>query len=70
MGQYDYKELFEKAVSKEATQDDIKKLYDWFQQYGQQYWNGEYFETEKNLRLYPIYKKVNDDFILIGYKFE
>ena len=69
---YDYQELKEKALSVNATQEDIDNLGDWFERYGDRYWNGEYFTVDNN-RLYPIYKRVDDDeleeqYEIVGYE--
>ena len=66
---YDYEELKNKALSTDATQDDINALSEWFEQYGDRYWNGEYFSVENGIRLYRIEKEVDDDeFEIAGYE--
>lgn len=60
MNRYDYEELKEKVLSAEATQEDINNLGEWFEQYGDRYWNGEYYSVDDN-RLYPIYRRIDDD---------
>ena len=52
---YNYKELFEKATATGATRADRLALFDWFDQYSIDYWNGEYYQMDDGLRLYPIY---------------
>lgn len=49
---YDYEELREKALN--GTQDDINNLGEWFEQHGERYWNGEFYDVGEGLRLYPI----------------
>lgn len=36
---YDYQELKEKALSTDATQEDINNLGEWFEWYDNSYWN-------------------------------
>ena len=52
---YNYKELVEKATATGATIDDRLALFDWFDRYDIDYWNGEYYQMDDGLRLYPIY---------------
>lgn len=69
MTTYDYEELKNKALSTDATQDDINALGEWFEQYGDRYWNGEYFSVENGIRLYRIEKEVDEDeFEITGYE--
>lgn len=67
--QYDYKELREKAVSNNATQEDINALGEWFEQNGySHYWNGECFDAE-GYYLYPIHKQISEEqFEIVGYE--
>ena len=72
MNRYDYEELKEKVLSAEATQEDINNLGEWFEQYGDRYWNGEYYSVDDN-RLYPIYRRIDDDeleeqYEIVGYE--
>lgn len=70
MMQYDYKELCEKALAFNATQEDINALGEWFSRHGMSYWNGECFHVDADHDLYPIYKEVGyDEYALIGYTF-
>lgn len=70
MMQYDYKELCEKALAFNATQEDINALGEWFSRHGMSYWNGECFHVDADHDLYPIYKEVGyDEYELIGYTF-
>lgn len=69
---YDYQELKEKALSTDTTQADINNLGEWFEQYGNKYWNGEYYSVDNN-RLYPIYQRIDDDeleeqYEIVGYE--
>lgn len=54
MSLYDYDELKNKALAPDATKADRLNLLDWFQNYGTMYWNGEYYDLDNGLRLYPI----------------
>ena len=72
MNRYDYEELKEKVLSAEATQEDINNFGEWFEQYGDRYWNGEYYSVDDN-RLYPIYRRIDDDgleeqYEIVGYE--
>ena len=49
---YEYQELKEKALS--GDQEAINDLGQWFELYGDNYWNGEYYNVEGS-RLYPVY---------------
>lgn len=69
---YDYQELKNKALSADVTQEDINNLGDWFEQYGDKYWNGEYYSVDGS-RLYPIYRRIDDDeleeqYEIVGYE--
>lgn len=73
MSRYDYEELKNKALSTEATQEDINALGEWFEQYGYRYWNGECFVIDEDYDLYPILAKntdesVEDCYDTIGYE--
>lgn len=61
MNRYDYEELKEKVLSAEATQEDINNLGEWFEQYGDRYWNGEYYSVENGIHLYRIEEEVDED---------
>ena len=50
MSYYDYAELRAKAVQTRA-QADIDALAEWFENYGSDFWNGEYYDAEDGLRL-------------------
>ncbi|MGN0488029.1 MAG: hypothetical protein ACI4HO_02070 [Ruminococcus sp.] len=66
---YDYNELKNNALKPNAKQDDINALGEWFEQYGDSYWNGEYFEIDSEHRLYPQYKEIDEDeFEITGYE--
>ena len=69
MTTYDYEELKSKALAADAAPEDLNALGEWFELYGDRYWNGEYFSIEGGIRLYPIYHEVDDDeFEIVGYE--
>ena len=67
---YDYEKLAEKALSGDSTQEDINALGEWFEQYGDRYWNGIFYGSmDDNFHLYPIVKEVGDGiFETVGYE--
>lgn len=72
MGRYDYDELKNKALSAEATQEDVNALGEWFEQNSSD-WNGEYYEIDTYNRLYPIYaentdESTEDSYDVVGYE--
>lgn len=68
-GYYDYDNLVKKALSKDASEEDVNELGEWFRRYGVDYWNGEYYEVDEEYRLYEVFKEVaEDEFELIGYE--
>lgn len=67
MNRYSYSELLE-AVKANATPDNVDALGAWFEQYGDRYWNGEYYDAD-GLRLFPVYVEVSEDqFEITGYE--
>ena len=58
---YEYTELREKALSAEATTEDRLALYNWMEQYAMSEWNGECFNIDDGLSLYPVYNITYDD---------
>ena len=68
MNRYDYDELKNKALGVDATEEDVNKLGEWFEQYGDEFWNGEYYEVDSDNRLYPQHREVDEDeFEVCGY---
>ena len=66
---YSYDELLGKALSTNATAEDLNNLGEWFNRYGRMYWNGECYEIDSTHNLYPIWHYVGDDDIeIIGYE--
>ncbi len=61
MSIYDYNELREKAIAPTATQKDLENLWNWFDQYGNRYWNGECYNVDGYL-LFPVYNMEPDEF--------
>ena len=69
MSYYDYDELRSAATAPNATQADIDALGEWFQVHGQRYWNGEYFDADGGVRVYPVYQEIaQDEYELTGYE--
>lgn len=67
MNRYSYSELLE-AVKANETPDNVDALGAWFEQYGDRYWNGEYYDAD-GLRLFPVYVEVSEDqFEITGYE--
>lgn len=66
--EYRYSELKNAAVAFGANKKAIDELGEWFQRFGTNYWNGEYFDAGE-FRLYPVYKEEeNGDFTLAGFE--
>lgn len=64
---YDYDDL-KKAYEANPTQENLNALGEWFEENGQTYWNGEYFDAD-SIRIYPVYKEISEDeFELVGYE--
>lgn len=68
--QCNYEELKNAALAPDATQDDINALGEWFERYGDRYWNGEYFDVNGE-HLYRIYSydEECDQYDVVGYEF-
>lgn len=56
---YDYSELRAKAISREATQEDMEDMARWFDKYDIADWNGEYYDLD-GYKLRPIYGEDDD----------
>ena len=54
MNRYNYNDLRAAATSENKTQAEIDALGEWFENYGAQYWNGEYFDADDGLKIAPI----------------
>ena len=67
---YEYKDLLA-AVDENETPESLAALGEWFQLYGNMYWNGSCWDIDGVRGLYPIYKLVDEeceDFELVGYE--
>ena len=66
--QFEYDDLIA-AVKKNPTQENIDNLGDWFHQYGDCYWNGEFYNAD-DLELWPVedYDYELDQGEIIGYR--
>lgn len=68
VGEYEFKELAEKALETGAP-EDLNNLGEWFQNYGSSCWNGECWEIDKNNSLRPVMEENEDgDFEIVGYE--
>lgn len=65
---YDYKNLYTTALSTKNP-EDLENLAEWLYQYGNSYWNGEYWNLGNGDRLFPIYKELDDgEYEIVGYE--
>lgn len=65
---YDYQELRSAALT--GNQKAIDALGRWFEQFGTDFWNGEFYEAD-GYKVYPVYKEIADDqFDLVGYRMD
>lgn len=63
---YKYNEL-RKAAIENPTLENMDALGEWFEKYGQMYWNGEYYDAD-GYKIYPDYfVDVNGDCTILGY---
>lgn len=65
---YTYQELRAAAISPSATADDRLRLYRWFENNDMRDWNGECFDMDDGLSLYPVYDEIEDEDGEIEYK--
>ena len=42
------------AVKENPTEKNLAKLGEWFEEYGQRFWNGETYDLEDGSRLRPV----------------
>lgn len=62
---YSFEQLKNKALNNNATQIDLFNLGEWFTNYGNQFWNGEYYEINSIYGLKPYYiVNENDDCVI------
>lgn len=67
VNRYNYKELFDAAAAFDASQEAVNALGEWFDAFGQRYWNGEYFDADGR-PLYRLYKQVDEgEWETVGY---
>lgn len=67
VGRYEYDELREKALN--GNQEDINKLGEWFENYGECYWNGEFFDADNGIKIIPDYTEDSEGNLEVaGYK--
>ncbi len=57
---YNYEELRAAALAPTATKEDRLALYEWFEHNDMSAWNGEYFDADDGIRVYPIYDEEGD----------
>lgn len=50
-----YKEYEEAALAPTATDEDVSRLWDWFEAHGNRFWNGERYEIDTTHTLWPVY---------------
>lgn len=67
INRYSYAEL-RAAVEADANEDNVNALGEWFESYGTEYWNGEYFDAD-GIKIYPIVSD-DEDCELLGYRAE
>lgn len=64
-----YQELEAAALSADATESDINKLGEWFERFGESFWNGEFYDVDDVHQLRPVYEEDADgDFRRIGWE--
>ena len=69
MGYYDYKELRAAATASGATQADINALGKWCSEFGTRSWNGEFYDIDDGLRLFPtVTEDESGDIEVTGYE--
>ena len=69
INEYAYPILERKALSADATQEDINALGMWFERFGSDFWNGEFYNVDDVHRLIPIDEEDADgDFHRIGWQ--
>lgn len=56
-----YQELRARAVSRDADAEKRLDFFYWMEEYDRADWNGEYFDIDNGLRMYPVYNITEDD---------
>lgn len=66
---YNYAELRAAALNS-GTPEAVNALGEWFDRFGDRFWNGEYYDADGGLRLFPVYELDEDGEVsdLIGYE--
>lgn len=54
MNEYKYQEYRKKAIEY-PTEENLNTLAEWLFMWGGNYWNGEAWDIDNGMRLYPIY---------------
>lgn len=67
---YLYKELVTRALSAKGTREDIARLAEWYEKYGERYWNGEYYQIDGRYILRPIYKQNGEAYKIAEWSIE
>lgn len=57
---YTYAEKRAKAIAPDSTVEDRLALYNWMEDHDMGDWNGECFNIDNGLYLYPVYKYTYD----------
>lgn len=65
---YSFEDLKAKALAPNATEDDVDRLGDWFESFGQHFWNGECYDIDGDHGLFPVYEQNGEDLDLVGYE--
>ena len=58
---YSYKEKRAAALAENATAKDRIALFFWMENYARSEWNGERFNIDEGLSLYPVYNVTYDE---------
>ena len=66
---YNYAEIRATALNS-RTPEAVNALGEWFSRFGDRFWNGEYYDADDGLRLFPVYGLDEDGEVsdLIGYE--
>ena len=59
IGRYNYDEL-RKAAIENPTEENLAALGKWFELYGMDFWNGQYFDAD-GYELWPVYAEAEED---------
>ena len=58
---YSYKEKRAAALAENATAKDRLALFSWMENYAMSEWNGECFDIDEGLSLYPVHRFTYDE---------